>query len=70
MSTASFESRDLNTDPFASRDLSEKNYMGPERRRQNRRSHADRRSSVRFDLAGDRRQAGGRREDDLQPKFW
>lgn len=69
MSTATFESRELSRDPFASQDLSTK-YMGPERRRQNRRTGEDRRGTVRFDLSGDRRGGGGRREDDVAPRFW
>ena len=69
MSTATFESRELSNDPFASRELSTK-YMGPERRRVNRRTGNERRSSVRFDLTGDRRGGGGRREDDGGPRFW
>lgn len=45
-------------------------YVGEERRRSNRRSSDDRRGEVRFDLNGDRRQSGGRREKELTVQFW
>jgi len=46
-------------------------YMGPERRREDRRQKTDRREDVRFDLkATDRRQKDGRRHNDAAPKFW
>ena len=48
-----------------------KKYVGPERRRDNRRSGHDRRLDVRFELnKEDRRQSHGRREDDKSPDFW
>ena len=45
-------------------------YNGVERRRTNRRSMADRRGDIRFDLKGDRRELQGRREADKAPRFW
>jgi len=48
-----------------------KKYMGPERRKEDRRKTQDRRNDVRFDLNNtDRRKSEGRREDDHTPKFW
>jgi hypothetical protein len=75
---ASFYARDPGAeinDPLAIEDgdsspIKEK-YMGMERRRGNRREAKDRRTDVRFDLTNsDRREAQGRRKDDLTPKFW
>ena len=46
-------------------------YMGPERRRGNRRGGHDRRLDVRFEPSKeDRRQSHGRRHDDKSPDFW
>lgn len=48
-----------------------KKYMGPERRRDNRRKNKDRRAEVRFEPGKeDRRQLPGRRDDDATPNFW
>jgi hypothetical protein len=82
-----FEARDLgstepdNSNPFEVREpgtpssdptkKGARKYMGPERRRENRRKQQDRRGEVRFDPgSSDRRQSQGRREDDESPKFW
>lgn len=45
-------------------------YNGVERRRANRRATADRRTEIRFDLNGDRRETRGRRREDNAPNFW
>ena len=47
-------------------------YVGPNRRKVDRRLAHDRRTEVRFDLkATDRREnPGGRREDDVKVNFW
>ncbi|MDZ7784301.1 MAG: hypothetical protein U5K56_15635 [Halioglobus sp.] len=45
-------------------------YNGVERRRANRRAGADRRTEIRFDLNGDRRETRGRRREDNAPDFW
>lgn len=56
---------------FGAEELHHQKYMGPERRRENRRSGHDRRLDVRFELsAEDRRQSHGRREGDNAPHFW
>ena len=48
-----------------------KQYRGVERRKENRRKEADRRTEVRFEPGKeDRRQTPGRREDDASPTFW
>ena len=82
-----FEARDLGStepkydNPFEAKepgaassspgDKGLKKYMGPERRRDNRRKQQDRRGEVRFDLnSNDRRKSGGRRKDDKSPDFW
>ena len=65
-----FESRD--THPlFAVAEESEDKYVGPERRRCDRRATLDRRGEVRFDInATDRREKSGRRSDDVSVNFW
>ena len=48
-----------------------KKYMGPERRRDDRRAGKDRRDEVRFEIGkDDRRQSQGRRRGDKNPRFW
>jgi len=52
-------------------DPRKKKYLGIERRVENRRKAQDRRVDVRFDLTKtDRRQNSGRREEDIDLKFW
>jgi hypothetical protein len=72
-SKAHFEARDVapaSYDP-ANKQSSNKKYMGPERRRDNRRTGHDRRLDVRFEISKeDRRQSHGRRHDDNAPIFW
>jgi hypothetical protein len=66
-----FESLDTHPASFDSEEPGEKKYMGPERRRDNRRKAVDRRVDVRFELkASDRREKDGRRQDDASVKFW
>ncbi len=69
---AVFEVRDV--DPGSSSPTcqdGEKKYMGPERRRNTRRSGKDRRTDVRFEPGkDDRRKNYGRRHDDNGPQFW
>ena len=66
-----FEARDPGPVTHHVENKNAKKYMGPERRRDNRRVKNDRRGDVRFDLkASDRRENPGRREDDKLPKFW
>jgi hypothetical protein len=82
-----FESRDLGSTPAPNESLfdvnepgakadqkdedGKKKYLGPERRKDNRRSQTDRRGEVRFDVnSNDRRESSGRRKDDKSPKFW
>jgi hypothetical protein len=68
---ALFESLDTHPASFDSEEPGEKKYMGPERRRDNRRKAVDRRGDVRFELkASDRREKDGRRQDDASVKFW
>ena len=73
---ALFEARDVSPASYDPKDPKEstgprKKYMGPERRRDNRRSGHDRRQDVRFELnKEDRRKSQGRRRDDETPKFW
>jgi hypothetical protein len=71
-SKAHFESRDVAPPTYDPADTKNpKKYMGPERRRENRRGGHDRRQDVRFELnKEDRRQRSGRRHDDKAPKFW
>jgi hypothetical protein len=46
-------------------------YVGIERRSRLRRTHADRRNEIRFDLSRpDRRKHDGRRAEDVLPRFW
>jgi len=46
-------------------------YVGTERRERLRRTRAERRDYIRFDLSRpDRRVLDGRRAEDIQPKFW
>lgn len=46
-------------------------YVGLERRSRLRRTSADRRGDIRFDLSRpDRRVHEGRRKEDVLPKFW
>ena len=68
---AIFGSQDTSPATFGTEEPGEKKYMGPERRRDNRRQAVDRRVDVRFDpKASDRRQQTGRRNNDAAPKFW
>ena len=68
---ALFGSQDTSPATFGSEEPGQKKYMGPERRRDNRRQAVDRRVDVRFDpKASDRRQQDGRRQNDAAPKFW
>ena len=69
---AMFEARDVSPSSHVVEDNEgKKKYMGPERRRENRRSGHDRRLDVRFEVGkDDRRQSYGRREDDNTPQFW
>ncbi len=73
---AHFEARDMSPVIYSEGDekdkkTAKKKYVGPERRRDNRRSGHDRRLDVRFELSKeDRRQTHGRREDDKSPDFW
>ena len=47
------------------------NYTGPNRRRNHRRGHGDRREEMRFEPdKTDRRVRAGRRADDKNLKFW
>jgi|TARA_R100000005_G_scaffold96452_2_gene83450 hypothetical protein len=65
-----FEARDLSPAFCADRQGNRK-YTGPDRRRLDRRSNTDRRSTVRFDPQNeDRRTVAGRREDDTVLRFW
>ena len=66
-----FEVKDPTPVQFGAEEPAKTKYMGPERRRDNRRSGHDRRLDVRFELnAEDRRQSHGRREDDKTAAFW
>jgi hypothetical protein len=66
-----FETREPGTAARQGGEAGSKKYLGPERRRDNRRAQADRRGEVRFDAKGsDRRENNGRRETDNSPKFW
>lgn len=69
---AHFEARDVSPASYDPMDKDNpKKYMGPERRRENRRGGKDRRQDVRFELnKEDRRQSQGRRHDDKSPQFW
>jgi hypothetical protein len=68
---ALFESQDTHPATFDAEEPGEKKYMGPERRRDNRRKAVDRRVDVRFEVkATDRREKEGRRQDDVSVKFW
>jgi hypothetical protein len=69
---AHFEARDVSPATYDPKDeKSTRKYMGPERRRENRRSGHDRRNDVRFELnKEDRRKSQGRRHDDKSPQFW
>ncbi len=72
---AHFEARDVSPTTYNPAKPGEKGadkkYMGPERRRENRRGGHDRRKDVRFELnKEDRRQSHGRRHDDNAPTFW
>jgi len=66
-----FEVKDATPPKFGVEEPQQQKYMGPERRRDNRRTGHDRRLDVRFELnADDRRQSHGRREADQAPHFW
>ncbi|QIB64787.1 hypothetical protein [Kineobactrum salinum] len=66
-----FEARDLSPPGFCKGPDGREKYIGPERRRSNRRSNGERRATVRFaENKVDRRQLEGRREGDRTPKFW
>jgi len=68
---ASFYSRDPDRMIRDKADPRKKKYLGIERRVENRRKAQDRRVDVRFDLTKtDRRQNSGRREEDIDLKFW
>ena len=68
-----FEARDL-SGPVYTDKKGEKHYVGPERRKANRRGQRERRDAVRFEdhqEHPDRRDSLGRRKDDkAAPKFW
>ena len=67
---ATFESRDV-TGLTPSKDDEEMTYLGPERRRVNRRTGKERRGEVRFEFGKeDRRKNHGRRGKDCGPDFW
>ena len=66
-----YEVKDPTPVHFGAEEPKQQKYMGPERRRQTRRSGHDRRLDVRFELnAEDRRKSHGRREEDKCPDFW
>jgi len=69
-----FEAKDTHPqfEVAAQAEATEDKYVGPERRRDNRRTSTDRRGEVRFDLnSTDRRQKiGGRRDGDAKVNFW
>lgn len=66
-----FESRDLSPPGYCRGRDGKNRYIGPERRRSDRRGISDRRATVRFaENKQDRRQLEGRRENDRTPKFW
>ena len=68
---ASFYSTDPTPPTSDVSEPNKKKYMGPERRKEDRRKAKDRRDDVRFDLTKtDRREIQGRREKDATPKFW
>ncbi len=68
---ALFEAREVSPPSYGEEDKPLKKYMGPERRRDNRRTGKDRRDEVRFEIGkDDRRQSQGRRRGDKNPKFW
>ena len=69
---ALFEAREVSPPSYEEEDNpAKKKYMGPERRRDNRRTGKDRRDEVRFEIGkDDRRQSQGRRRGDKNPKFW
>ena len=69
---AHFEARDVSPTTYDPTDKKNpKKYMGPERRRENRRSGHDRRLDVRFEPSKeDRRKNHGRRHSDKSPDFW
>ena len=68
---ALFEAREVSPPSSEEEDKTLKKYIGPERRRDNRRAGKDRRDEVRFELGKeDRRQSQGRRRGDKNPKFW
>lgn len=68
---ALFEAHDTSPATSEVNDAHAKKYMGQERRRVDRRQHADRRDDVRFEVnTSDRRQKDGRRHNDSAPKFW
>ncbi|MCR9186076.1 MAG: hypothetical protein NXH81_11825 [Halieaceae bacterium] len=65
-----FEARDLSP-AFCADRQGKRKYAGPDRRRLDRRSNADRRTTVRFDAhSEDRRLLPGRRADDAALRFW
>jgi hypothetical protein len=65
-----FESKDTRPQFALSEDNGEK-YLGPERRRVDRRGTQERRGEVRFDInASDRRENPGRRSGDVSVNFW
>jgi hypothetical protein len=67
-----FEAKDTHSQFELASEETEDKYVGPERRREDRRASQERRGEVRFDLnASDRRQnPGGRRNDDVKVNFW
>lgn len=66
-----FEARDVSPPGFSKSRDGEDKYIGPERRRNNRRGNTERRATVRFAADKvDRRELEGRRENDRTPKFW
>ena len=66
-----FEARDPSPPGAGSDTKNPKKYMGPERRRDHRRTGEDRRGDIRFEVGKeDRRKNSGRRRDDKSPDFW
>ena len=74
MEKSVFESKDTHSVFGVAEEKSEdgEKYLGPDRRKVNRRDSHDRRGEVRFELnASDRRvNPGGRRSDDVSVNFW
>jgi len=67
---ASFYARDVSPASSYANTTNDKKYMGVEKRRYRRRTSPDRRTDIRFDPNGDRRQNNGRREEDHSALLW